>query len=67
MATMTSRHTNRRSTLTALSATGRSRRVPVKIREPYPDSSEYRVGSFHLPTPRASAVPMSFSSNGTHE
>ena len=60
MATMTSRNTKRRSTLTVLSATGRLRRVFVKTQEPFSDSSEYRVGSFHLPARRASAVPISF-------
>jgi hypothetical protein len=60
VATMTSEHTKQRSTLTVLGATWRSRRVPIKTRQPLPDPSGYRVGSFHLPAGDARAVPMLF-------
>jgi len=57
MANMTSEHTKLRSTLTVLNATSRSRPVPVKTEEGSPDSSEFRVGSFHLPEGDARFVP----------
>lgn len=58
MANMTSGRTKQRSLLTVLNATGRSRPVPVKTEEGSPGPSEFRVGSFHLPTGDARAVPM---------
>lgn len=65
MTTIGSERNNRRSSLTVLDATGKSR---VSLTEPQtaiPDPSAYRVGSFHAPAGRASAVPTLGLPNGT--
>jgi len=57
MASVTSEHTKRRSTLTVSNTTCRSRPVLVITEEASPGSSEFRVGSFHLPEGDARVVP----------
>lgn len=59
MANMTSEHSKRWSTLTVFDATWRSRCVPVKTEDRSTDSSEFRVGSLHMPSSSAIAVPTS--------
>lgn len=65
MATMTLEHIKQRSTLTVVRATGRSRCAPVKTEEASTDSSEFRVGSFHMPSRSASAGPTPLTQIGT--
>lgn len=59
MASMTSEHSKRRSALTVFGATWRSRCVPLKTEDRSTDSSEFRVGSLHMPSSSAIAVPTS--------
>jgi hypothetical protein len=58
MANMTSEHSKLRSALTVSGATGKSRCLLVKTEEASTDSSEFRVGSFHLSAGDARTVPM---------
>lgn len=67
MATMNARHDTQRSSLTIAYATARSREVRAKTEERPPDPNDYRVGFFHVPAHRASAVPMPTSSIGTDQ
>lgn len=54
---MTGRHDPQGSSLTPRHAIGKPRVVPATTRDCAPDPSEIRVGLFHVPARRATAVP----------
>jgi hypothetical protein len=54
---MAREHGEQRSSLTAVCATARSHTMLLKLTSCMPCPSETRVGSFHVPARRASAVP----------
>lgn len=54
---MVRRHNLQGSSLTPRHATAKPRVVPATTRDSQPDPSETRVGSFHVPAGRATAVP----------
>lgn len=54
---MSCRHDSQGSPLTPRHAIAKSRVMPATTRDFAPDPSEIRVGSFHVPAGRASAVP----------
>ena len=64
MGTIAVERHKRRSSLTVYTATAKSRVVLTQIEDGIPDPSEFRVGSFHVPSGRASADPTLGSSNG---
>lgn len=65
MTTIALEHNRQRSSLTAGLATGKSRAMFTQTEDVTIDPSEYRVGSFHVPARRATAVPTLNKLNGT--
>lgn len=57
MSTIVREHTKGRSPLTVQDATAKSRVALAPTEEAIPDPSEFRVGSFHVPTDHATTVP----------
>ena len=65
MTTIASGHTSERSPLTAGRATCKSREVLTQTEDALLDPSESRVGTFHVPACRATAVSTLHKLNGT--